>query len=195
MKRIKQGVKNKAKVFRRTVTKKVSLLGKAIPVWALIAVVCAGTVAASYLVWDYTFKTTVTEPITVEILEELPTSIDPGMGTCAKYLIHNSGEAPLEITVKMSVNERTELEGFSIVYSNEAGEYCPLHGMPEVVINTEDEQYTTYIFTIGTYDYVLGEDWEASKGMSSYAKIFAGFKVKQDAAPGPLDMYVQVFRG
>ena len=170
-----------------------------IPVGIITAVllVCllAGGVLA-YQVWTSNVEVEVEESIEVVILEEAASPVYPNQGGCDKYLIQNFGSAPVDVTVTMEVlgTDRTEFEGLTIVYSNETGEYGPLYGMAEIVISTPEVQHLTYTFPLGTYDYAHAEAWEEGKGMSSYAKVFAGFKVKNGASPGPVDIKVTVER-
>ncbi len=162
-----------------------------------ILVVCllAGSVLA-FTVWTSNIEVEVVESIEVSILREADSPVYPNQGGCDKYLIHNMGPVPVDVTVTMEVLDidRTELEGLTIVYSNEAGEWGPLYGMAEIVINTEEVQYLTYTFPLGIYDYELKESWEEGKGMSSYASVLAGFKVRNGASPGPVNIEVTVQR-
>lgn len=162
-----------------------------------VLVVCllAGSVLA-YQVWTSNIEAEVLECIEVTIKEEADLTVYPNQGDCDKYLIHNFGPAPVDVTVTMEVLDidRTELEGLTIVYSNAAGEWGPLYGMAEIVINSEELQYLTYTFPLGIYDYAQAEEWEEGKGISSYASVLAGFKVRNDASPGPVNIKVTVER-
>jgi hypothetical protein len=203
--------------------KTIKIFGKSVPLLAimLISVLAVSIVFAGYSIWTYTYTATVLEPIEVVRLKDLPATIYPGMGTCAIYLIHNKGDAPLTITVTMNAPVGTEYAGFSLEMAGSCGNFLIDQPNGRILHSDVDGSYTTYIFTIGTYDYKGnsderyaygfdlpgtygwptidlsgGEVYEAAKGDSSFVKVFAGFKVLDDYDPTvPIVLNVEVLRG
>ena len=188
-----------------------------------ILVVCllGGSALAAYTVWSRTSaEITVLEPIAVltandieedwshqNALQFLPEIIYPGQGTCEKYLIHNTGPVPLTVTVTMTEPAGTEYAGLSLEWANSTADILiednpdgSFYYLDKICLNTETDQFLTYTFTIGTYEYdglagSGGERYTAAKGDSAYVKVFAGFKVLEDAEPGPFTITVTVDRG
>lgn len=193
------------------------LFGRVIPIWALIAVVCAGTVAASYLVWSYTYGTTVKEPIVVYTSTSEWTNPGPPANMYAgdfyvgRWLIHNEGNNPLTVTVRISDSKYTR-SAITIGLSDEVGSLGPYdtYGSDGTLVTDSNNietnlvvvkynEYNEYTFTIGTYDYPKWDGTPESlteHGLTSYIKLLTGFAVEDDA-PAPLDINwtIEVFRG
>ena len=187
-----------------------------------ILVVCllAGGVFAAYTVWTRDADISVLESIEVLTADDiqldwphqnalcfLPETIYPGQGTCEKYLIHNTGPVPIKVTVTTTEPAGTEYAGLSLEWANSTADVLigdnpdgSFYYLDKICLNTETEQFLTYTFTIGTYGYdglagSGGERYTAAKGDSAYVKVFAGFKVLEDAEPGPFNITVTVARG
>lgn len=190
---------------------------------ALLAIVLiAGGVFAWYSAWSYTATVDVQEPIVVydaayvadneltwegwQSLKELPDTIWPGEGACAIYLIHNEGNAPLDIKVTTTEPAGTSECGLSLLWANSSADMlrCDGGACEPIVLNTpEGPHELTWTFTIGTYEYLGGGDpggisggelYDAGKGDSSFVKLYVGFLVNGDAEPGPFDLKITVER-
>ena len=191
----------------------------------LVVCLLAGSVLAAYTVWTHTSADiTVLESIEVltaddigedwshqDALRFLPEIIHPGVGTCETYLIHNIGPVPITVTVTMTEPAGTEFAGLALVWANSTADVLigddgqgGFYYLDKICLNTEAVQILTYTFTIGTYEYAGdlpetpvsgGERYTPEKGDSAYVKVFAGFKVREDAAPGPFTITVTVDRG
>jgi len=190
-----------------------------IPVGIITAIllVCllGGSALAAYTVWTHdSAEITVFESIEFltaddvetdwpdqDSLRFLPLTIYPGQGTCETYLIHNTGPVPITVTVTQTEPAGTEFAGLTLRWSNSTGDILrAVPNLPLICENTEENQFLTHTFTIGTYQYdgkseSGGEMYTVAKGDSAYVKVFAGFKVLESAAPGPFNITVTVTRG
>lgn len=188
----------------------------------LLVVLLTGSAFAAYTVWTHnSAEIIVTESIEVltaadvqpewpnapGCLQFLPGIIYPGQGTCETYLIHNMGPVPISVTVTQTEPAGTEFAGLALIWANSTADVLigddgqgGFYYLDKICLNTEAEQILTYTFTIGTYEYdglaeSGGERYTSEKGDSAYVKVFAGFKVLEDATPGPFNITVTVSRG
>jgi len=187
----------------------------------LVLAITAGSVLAAYTVWQQTSADIkVLESIEVldaddvgddwshqDALRFLPETIYPGEGTCETYLIHNMGPVPINVTVTQTEPAGTEFAGLALVWSSSTADLLideNDQALAKICLNTEGDQILTYTFVIGTYEYAGnlpetplsgGERYTPEKGDSAYVKVFAGFKVREDAASGPFNITVTVARG
>jgi len=160
----------------------------AIPIGIITAVllVClvAGSAFAAYQVWEYNFKTTVDEPITVEVTEQLTNPMYPGLGTNSEYIITNIGSAPLSITATWPGQETGSVQCYATI------RYCDAEGnlLDPTAYITQVDYDGTETFTLYTPDY-------APSGKSNIAKVQLGVLVGADAPPGVYNFEVTVSRG
>jgi len=156
-----------------------------IPVGIITAVllVClvAGGAFAAYLVWEYTFQTTVAEPITVEVTEELTNPMYPGLGTSSEYIITNTGPAGLSVTATWPGQETGSVKCYATVrYIDSEGA-----SLDDIVRVDYDGSETFTLYAAGS----------APSGKSNIAKVQLGVLVGADAEPGVYDFVVEVSRG
>lgn len=71
---------------------------------------------AAYVVWSYTFKTTVIEPITVEVIKELEDPLYPGQQGSAEYIVTNNGNTSLEVTATWPGEEEDPIKCHATIY-------------------------------------------------------------------------------
>lgn len=185
MRSVKQGMRKRVKLF-----------GKAIPVWILIAVVCAGAAVAGYSVWSHTYWTTVTEPIEVTAIDSWvggsipPETIEPGLGTVfALVEIHNGGGFSHNVTVAWGQlgSEEDKNNGTGIVT------YATAYYIDADGKMLDDIFRVVYSGTETFKIYTDGHD--TADGKSSYVRVQVNVMVYEDAPPGAINVPVEVFRG
>lgn len=159
------------------------LFSRVIPIWALIAVVCAGAVVASYCVWSHVFGITVTEPISVVVTQEFDETIEPGLGTMAVFEIHNSGALSHSVTVTWPQSAAAERPAIyaTIRYIDSEG-----NSLDDIVRVDYDGTKTFKLYTDGH---------DTADGKSSYARVQVSILVWEDTPDGAYDIPVEVFRG
>ena len=132
---------------------------------------------------DVHFHTTIPEPLEVTVLKELPETFTLGTGDMAEYTIHNTGGLGIPVTVTWPASSADD----------PLAVFCTIRYITADGTSLDDIVRVDYT---GSCTFTLKTDsHDTSDGKSSYAKVQLSVLAFYDAPPGPLNIFVEVFRG
>lgn len=147
----------------------------------LLACLIAGSAFAAYTVWHQTFTVTVTEPIEVSVFHEPSASLDPGTGGIGLILhIHNTGGAPLPITVSWECNDIGDI----VFAPNYGAGYC----------NADGAVFGPGTMTLGE-TFMIYQDGQIEAGKSCWVTVQFQHIAPSDCPAGAATIDVTVARG